>query len=171
MSDSPLILPSSMKNEPKKAETVGTPVEAPADSAPEAPEKGAAAKVEPKEKKVEPNWLDPKVHFPIDLFEDRIAIKRADAENMSEGGIIIPGRAQEKTMTGMVVGAGAGITKGDGSKVPMQIEVGDIAVFEKHRAMVEVTVNGFKYHICRASDLIGKSRSSDVKIKSDGGAH
>ena len=164
MSDSPLILPPNAK-EPKKEEPAAAEASAAAET------KAEKKKAEPKEEKVEPDWLAPNVHFPIELFEDRIAIKRADAESMTEGGIIIPGRAQEKTMTGLVVGAGPGITKGDGSTVPMKIGLGDIAVFEKHRAMVEVTVNGFKYHITRASDLLGKSRSQDVKIKSDGGAH
>ena len=159
MSDSPLILPAGSKKEAPKAEE---PTEV---------EVRGEAKAEPKEEAKEPDWLDPKIHFPIELFEDRIAIKRADRESVTGGGIILPDSAQEKSMTGLVVGAGAGITKGDGSAVPMKVAVGDTVVFEKHRSMTEVSCNGFTYHICRASDLMGKARKENVKIVSEGGLH
>ncbi len=155
MSESPLVLPTSVTK--KKA------------SDDEKPNEGEAPAATPKSvnqlEDGEPDFTQPGVHFPIVLFEDRIAIRRSDRAEMSRGGIVLPSSAQEKTMTGMVVGVGPGITKGDGSCVPMKVAIGDIAVFEKHRGMTEITCNKFKYHIMRASDLIGIVRSQDVELR------
>ncbi len=110
----------------------------------------------------EPDWTQ--VDFPIELFEDRIAIKRDDREQVTEGGIALPANAQTRSMTGTVVAVGPGITKGDGSHVPMRVEVGDRVVFEQFRAMIEVKANGHTYHLMRATDLLGKA-IGDVKIR------
>jgi chaperonin GroES len=108
------------------------------------------------------DWTE--TEFPIELFEDRIAIKRADREQITEGGIHLPPDARTRSMTGLVVAAGPGITKGDGSTVPMKVAVGETVVFEQFRAMIEIKVNGHTYHIVKASDLLGKS-VGDVKIR------
>lgn len=110
----------------------------------------------------ERDWT--KVQFPIQLFNDRIAIKRADREEMSEGGIHLPDDARERTMTGVVVAAGPGLTKGDGSNCPMYVAVGDTVVFEQFRHMISLQVEGRAYHLMNANDLLGKVVGG-VKIK------
>lgn len=107
----------------------------------------------------EPDWT--KISFPIELFDNKIVIKRADVSEMTEGGLYLPESARRgdfKTMTGLVIAAGAGILKADGSVVPMRVSVGETVVFEKYRAMTPVTVNGFNYHILAETDLLGKMR-------------
>lgn len=106
------------------------------------------------EKKPERDWT--KANFPIALFNDKIAIKRADRAEMSEGGIVLPQDARERTMTGLVVAAGPGLMKGDGTHLPMLVSVGDIVVFEQFRHMVKVTVEGYVYNVMNACDLMGK---------------
>jgi len=154
MSESPLVLPSGMKASPER--TPGpSPISTPSSVSPR-----STPKTE------EPDFTKDNVHFPIDLFENRIAIKRADRESISDGGIYIPGNAQAKTMTGLVVGVGEGMRKGDGSRVPMLVAIGDTVFFEKQRSMIEVSVNGYAYHLLAESDLLGRVRADDVQIRS-----
>ena len=113
----------------------------------------------------EPDWTT--VPFPIDLFDNKIAIKRDDVQEMTDGGIILPESARRgewRTMTGTVLATGPGIMKGDGTYVPMRVQKGDIVVFEKFRSMIPVTVMGFTYHILSESDLLGK-KAADAHVK------
>jgi len=124
-----------------------------------------------KELPPERDWS--KAEFPIALFNDRIAIKRADREEISEGGIILVDSAMERTMTGVVVAAGPGLMKGNGEHCPMLVKVNDVVLFEQFRSMIEITVEGRSYHLMNANDLLGKVVGG-VKIKAgtgkDGGA-
>ena len=113
----------------------------------------------------ERDWTE--VPFPIALFNDKIAISRDDREERTEGGIILPDRARERTMTGTVVAVGPGFQKGDGSHVPMNVEVGDKVVFHQYREMTEVRVEGRDYHLMASNDLLGKVIGG-VKVKKGG---
>jgi chaperonin GroES len=110
----------------------------------------------------ERDWTQ--TQFPIALFNDRIAIKRADREAISEGGIHLPEDARERTMTGQVVAVGPGLMKGNGEHCPMYVEVGDTVLFEQFRHMISITVEGRAYHLMNASDLLGKVVGG-VKVK------
>lgn len=129
---------------------------------PETPETPAKA-----EEPVEPDWTE--TPFPIELFDNKIAIKRADVSEMTDGGLYIPESARRgefRTMTATVVAAGPGMMKGDGSFVPMRVQVGDVVVFEKFRAMTPVTVEGFNYHVLAETDLFGKlAGGGSVKVR------
>lgn len=142
-----------MSNEPVLIDTSGAALTSGKPETPETPTEDRPA---------EPDWT--KNEFPIELFEDRIAIKRDDRVAFTDGGIELPPDARERTMTGLVVGAGPGITKGDGSTVPMRVAVGDQVVFEQNRGMTRLQANGYTYNIMRASDLLGKV-SGDVKLR------
>lgn len=104
------------------------------------------------------------VQFPIQLFGDKIAIRRDDREEITEGGLIIPDNAQVRSMTGTVVAVGPGFQKGDGTHIPMVVEVGDTVVFEQFRQMTELRVEGRNYHVMNANDLLGKV-TTGVKIR------
>lgn len=116
----------------------------------------------PKPDKAEPDWTQ--IPFPIELFQDKVAIRRHDREEFTDGGLILPKQAQRRPMTGLVVGTGPGLMRGDGTFVPMMVKVGDVCVFEQFRTMTPIYVEGFLYHICNGHDLLGKSRG-DVKIR------
>lgn len=120
---------------------------------------GAALK---SEKRPERDWS--KTEFPIALFGDKIAIRRADREAQTEAGIILPEDARERTMTGLVVAAGPGMLKGDGSHMPIIVKVGDMVVFEQFRRMIKIVVEGYDYHIINVCDLLGKV-TGGVKVK------
>lgn len=116
---------------------------------------------------VEPDWNV--VEFPIELFGNRIAIKRDDIADRTDGGLFLPESARHskfRTMVGTCVGVSKGILKADGTHGPMPIKVGDRVVFEKFRSMVEITVNGFMYHTLNWTDLMGRlKRTAHAKTE------
>jgi len=107
----------------------------------------------------ERDWT--KIQFPIELFENRLAIKRDDSAEISKGGIHLPPGSMSRTMTGTVVGVGPGMMKANCDYIPLQgvppIKVGDRVVFEQFRSMIEVFVEGRVYHITRDNDLLGRA--------------
>lgn len=111
----------------------------------------------------ERDWT--KIKFPIQLFDNKIAIRRDDRAEITEGGIILPDNAQVRSMTGTVVAVGPGFQKGDGTHVPMTVDVGDTVVFEQYRAMIELLVEGRTYHVMNSNDLLGRVIGG-VKVKS-----
>ena len=57
---------------------------------------------------------------------NRVVVEPQEGEEqMSAGGIYIPDTAKEKPQEGMVVAVGPGRLSDDGSRVPMEVEVGD----------------------------------------------
>jgi len=120
----------------------------------------------------EPDWLKvgedgkPVTPFPIEVFDDRIVIKRDDRAQMTDGGLFIPAGARERPMTGTVIAIGPGMLKGDGSHMAMYVFPGDRIVFEQFRQMIAVQVNGFWYHILRQTDLLGRA-TGGVKIRGE----
>jgi len=116
----------------------------------------------PQQKEPEPNWSQ--IPFPIALFNDKICIKRDDREEMTGGGLILPPGAQERPMTGTVVAVGPGFLKGDGTRMPMPVDVGNRVVFEQFRKMTPIYVQGYLYHILNAHDLLGKV-TGDSRIR------
>src|ERR1700692_2995470 len=64
-------------------------------------------------------------------LQDRVLIRRVDAEAKTAGGIFIPDTAQEKPMEGEVLAVGPG-TRDEGGKLhPLDIKNGDRVLFAK----------------------------------------
>lgn len=63
---------------------------------------------------------------------DRVLIKRIQANETTESGIIIPEAAKEKAQTGAVVAVGPGRHDATGKSIPMTVKVGDTVYFGKY---------------------------------------
>ena len=87
-------------------------------------------------------------------LHDRILVKRLDEEEKTKGGIIIPDTAKEKPQEGEVVAVGGGKILENGTKVPMDVKVGDKIIFGKY-AGSEIKVDGKEYLIMREEDVLG----------------
>lgn len=85
---------------------------------------------------------------------DRVVIKRTDEEDVTPGGIIIPGTAQEKSQKGQVVAVGNGRISPDGVVSPMQVKTGDTILFGKYSG-TELKLHGEDFLILNESDIIG----------------
>jgi chaperonin GroES len=76
-------------------------------------------------------------------------------EQMSAGGIYIPDTAKEKPQEGTVVAVGPGKLNDDGSRAPMEIQVGDLVVYSKY-AGTEYKEADVEYLVLREDDILFK---------------
>ncbi len=83
---------------------------------------------------------------------DRVVIKPAEAEEKTKGGIILPDTAKEKPVVGEVVAVGPGKVADDGTKIVMEVKVGDKVLYGKYSG-TEVTIEGDEYLIMREADI------------------
>ncbi len=84
---------------------------------------------------------------------DRVILKRAEAEEMTAGGILLPESAKDKPKEGSIVAAGDGRILDDGTRQPMNVKVGDRVLFSSY-AGTEVKVSGDDYLIMNESDIL-----------------
>ena len=88
----------------------------------------------------------------IKPLEDRIVVKPLDAEQTTASGLVIPDTAKEKPQEGEVLAVGPGRFE-DGSRVPLDVKVGDKVIYSKYGG-TEVKVQGDEYLILSARDVL-----------------
>ncbi|SCJ99368.1 co-chaperonin GroES [uncultured Eubacterium sp.] len=86
--------------------------------------------------------------FGIKPLGSRVVIKKLEAEEKTEGGIILASAAKEKPQTAEVVAVGPG-TKDE----VMELSAGDKVVFSKY-AGTEIKYDGEEYTIMSQSDIL-----------------
>src|SRR5689334_11483448 len=87
-------------------------------------------------------------------LHDRVVVRRIDADQKTQGGIIIPDTAQEKPQEGEVVSVGPGARNERGDLVPMELKAGDRVLFGKWSG-TEVKIDGEDVLIMKESDVMG----------------
>ena len=93
--------------------------------------------------------------FDIQPLDDRILVKRLEAEEKTVGGIVLPDTAKEKPQKGEVVAAGPGKMLDSGKRAQLSVKVGDEVLFGKYSG-TEVKVSGEEYLIMRESDVLAR---------------
>ncbi|MCW3490060.1 co-chaperone GroES [Dethiobacter alkaliphilus] len=91
----------------------------------------------------------------IKPLADRVVIKVMEAEEKTAGGLVLPEKAKEKPQEGEVVAAGDGRILENGTRVEMDVKVGDRVMFSKY-AGTEIKAGGEEYLIMRQDDILGK---------------
>ena len=86
-------------------------------------------------------------------LHDRIIVRRLEEGEQTVGGIIIPDTAKEKPQRGTVIAAGNGKVSDDGTRVPLDVKVGDVILFGKYTSP-EVRLNGEEYLIMREDEVL-----------------
>lgn len=90
--------------------------------------------------------------FNLEPLDDRVVVKPAEEEETTASGIVIPDTAKEKPQEGEVVAAGPGRFE-DGSRVPMDVKVGDRVLYSKYGG-TEVKVGGEEHLVLSARDIL-----------------
>lgn len=85
-------------------------------------------------------------------LRDRLIVRRADEEEKSAGGIIIPDSAKEKPQEAEVVAIGSGRVDENGKVVPLDVKVGDRVLFSKYSG-TDIKINNEDYLILQESDV------------------
>jgi chaperonin GroES len=86
-------------------------------------------------------------------LDDRVIVKPLEAEERTEGGIVLPDTAKEKPQKGEVVAVGEGRLLDDGKRAKMTLKKGDVVLFGKYSG-TEVKIDGEEYSIMRESDVL-----------------
>jgi chaperonin GroES len=89
----------------------------------------------------------------IKPLQDRLVIKRVEADSKTSGGIIIPDNAKEKPAEGIVVAVGSGARNSDGKTIPLELKAGDRVLFAKWGG-TEIKHNGEELIILKESDVL-----------------
>ena len=83
---------------------------------------------------------------------DRVVIKRLEAEETTQSGIIVTGTAKERPQEAEVVAVGPGAIV-DGKRTEMEVKIGDKVLYSKY-AGTEVKFEGEEYTILRQDDIL-----------------
>ncbi len=84
---------------------------------------------------------------------DRVIIKVLEKEEKTSSGIVLPDKAREKPQEGEVKAVGDGKVLDDGTRVQMDVKVGDKVIFSKY-AGSEIKLDGEEYLILRQDDIL-----------------
>ncbi len=87
-------------------------------------------------------------------LQDRVVVRRVDAEAKTAGGIIIPDTAKEKPGEGEILAVGPGARAEDGQIHALDVRVGDRVLFGKWSGS-EIKLDGEELMIMKESDLLG----------------
>ena len=98
-------------------------------------------------------------------LQDRVVVKRIEEKEAARGGIIIPDTAKEKPQEGEVIAVGNGKVLNSGTRVPMDVKVGDRILFGKYSGS-EVKLDGEELLIMREEDILGVLASTNNSPKS-----
>ena len=83
---------------------------------------------------------------------DRVVIKNVETEEVTRGGIVLPGSAKEKPQMAEVLAVGPGGMV-DGKEVAMTVKPGQKVITSKYSG-TEVKVDGEEYTIVRVGDIL-----------------
>jgi chaperonin GroES len=86
-------------------------------------------------------------------LNDKLVIKRLEAEDMTKGGILLPDTAKEKPREGRVVALGDGKLLESGERAQFQVKKDDRVIFSSY-AGTEIKIEGTDYLIMDESDVL-----------------
>ena len=86
-------------------------------------------------------------------LNDKIVVKRLEAEEKTAGGIVLPDTAKEKPKQGKVISLGDGRLLDNGKRAAFQVKEGDRVLFTSY-AGSEVTVDSQEYLIMTEEDIL-----------------
>ena len=86
---------------------------------------------------------------------ERVVIKMLEGEEVTKGGVVLPGSAKEKPQVAEVVAVGPGGYDDKGREIKMEVKVGDKVLISKY-AGTEVKIDDVEYKILKQSDILAK---------------
>ena len=86
---------------------------------------------------------------------DRVGIEPMEAEEKTQGGIVLPDTAKEKPMKGKIIAVGDGKMLESGKRAELLVKKGDKVLYGKY-AGTEITIDGKEYLVMRESDILAK---------------
>ncbi len=86
-------------------------------------------------------------------LHDRLVVRRIEEKETAKGGIIIPDTAKEKPQEGEVLAVGNGKVLENGTKVALDVKVGDKILFGKYSG-TDIKIEGEDVLILREDEVL-----------------
>ncbi len=86
-------------------------------------------------------------------LHDRLLVRRIEEKETAKGGIIIPDTAKEKPQEGEVLAVGNGKILESGTKIALDVKVGDKILFGKYTG-TEIKIDGEEVLILREDEVL-----------------
>jgi chaperonin GroES len=86
-------------------------------------------------------------------LHDRVVVRRIEEKETAKGGIIIPDTAKEKPQEGEILAIGNGKILENGTKVALEVKVGDKILFGKYSG-TEIKIDGEDVLILREDEVL-----------------
>ncbi len=84
---------------------------------------------------------------------DRVVVEHVEQADKSAGGVFLPDTAKEKPQEGRVLAVGTGRTLENGTKLSMDVKVGDRIIYSKYSGS-EVKLEGKEVLIISEKDVL-----------------
>jgi len=84
---------------------------------------------------------------------DRVVVEPIEREETTASGLVLPETAKEKPQEGQIIAAGPGRLNEDGTRLPLEVKVGDRVLYAKY-AGTEFKMNDKKYLILGEKDIL-----------------
>jgi chaperonin GroES len=84
---------------------------------------------------------------------DRVVVKPIERPEKTKSGIVLPDTAQEKPQEGLVEAVGTGRLLDNGTKVPLELKIGDRVLYAKY-AGNEYKLDEVEYLIISEKDVL-----------------
>ena len=89
----------------------------------------------------------------IQPLSDRVLIKPKAREETTRSGIVLPDTAKEKPQEGTIIAAGPGRVLDDGTRLPLDVKVGDSVLYAKY-AGTEYKIDNIEHLIVKETDIL-----------------
>ena len=86
-------------------------------------------------------------------LHDRLLVRRIEEKETAKGGIIIPDTAKEKPQEGEVIAVGNGKILDNGTKIALDVKVGDKILFGKYTG-TDIKIDGEEVLILREDEVL-----------------
>jgi chaperonin GroES len=93
--------------------------------------------------------------FKLQPLGDRLVVSPIEREEVTKGGIVLPDTAKEKPQEGEVLAVGPGRLSEEGTRIAMDIKVGDIVIYARYGG-TEYKVDDKEVIILREGDILAK---------------
>ena len=95
---------------------------------------------------------------------DRVVVKPVEREERTKSGIVLPDTAKEKPQEGLIEAVGTGRILDNGTKIPMELKVGDKVLYAKY-AGNEFKIEEQEYLIISEKDVLAVVASNGKSKK------
>ncbi len=86
-------------------------------------------------------------------INEKVLVKRLEAETKTKGGIVLPDTAKEKPKEGKVVEVGTGKLMKNGERAKFQVKKGDRVIFSPY-AGTEIKQDGEEFLLINEDDIL-----------------